>query len=256
MLFFIRLRRALAFLTLLPLGPKVEAGPIDLTTDAQYFPVVGFCIGVFSASVFWLAGHVWPQPVPALLGLLAAIMLTGGLHEDGLADAADGFGGGWTRERRLAIMKDSHIGTYGTLALFFALALKTAVLSLLPSPLIFAALITLHASSRAAIVFALAMLDYAGDPQTAKSPHLQKRLDARSLFIALACTFLFVLPLLLYWPAAALWGFALSASVCVFFAMYSRRAIGGYNGDVLGAIEQIFEVCFLLGISAASGISR
>jgi len=246
--FFVGLRRALAFLTLLPVGPKVEAGPFDIATDARYFPVAGAGIGVFSASVFWLTGQFWPQPVAVFLCLMTAIILTGGLHEDGLADTADGFGGGWTRERRLAIMKDSHIGTYGVLALIFALALKAAALASLPSSLISPALVALHAGGRMAIVLVLTVLDYAGDPQTAKSPHLQKRLAIGGLVFPLGVTVLSFLPLFYFDPRAAVLGAVFGSVACALLAAYSGKAIGGYCGDVLGAIEQTFEVFFLLGL--------
>jgi len=249
MVFFVRLRRALTFLTLLPVAPKVEAGAFNLATDAPYFPFAGLCIGVFSASIFWLTSHLWPQPLPELLCLLAAVLLTGGLHDDGLADTVDGFGGGWTRERRLAIMKDSRIGTYGVLALLFALSLKTAALASLPFDLVVPVLIALHAGARLAIVLVLTALDYAGDPQTAKSPHLQKRLATNSLPLPFFFTLLAFLPLVYFDAAMALAGIAFGSVACICMATYSRKAIGGYSGDVLGAIEQIFEVCFLLGLS-------
>ena len=113
---------ALRFMTIVPV-PSSDAAiaPDWLSRCAKYFPVVGIGIGLVSAVVLLLADRIWGPVVASLLAVAASIIVTGALHEDGLADTADGLGGGSSVEKRLAIMKDSRIGTYGTLALAFSL---------------------------------------------------------------------------------------------------------------------------------------
>ena len=103
---------ALRFLTIV-LVPSSDAafGPDWLSRCAKYFPAVGICVGLVSAAVLVLAGAIWGPVIAALFAVAASIAVTGALHEDGLADTADSFGGGWSVEKRLAIMKDSRIGT-------------------------------------------------------------------------------------------------------------------------------------------------
>src|SRR4051812_10900551 len=125
-----RLLAAIQFMTRLPL-PAIAFEPDWLARSAKYFPLVGILVGLISGAVLLVAAHLWPQPIPAILAVAAALVLTGALHEDGLVDTADSLGA-TTRERRLAIMKDSSIGAYGALALVVCLGLRVAALSALP----------------------------------------------------------------------------------------------------------------------------
>src|SRR3984893_15658557 len=152
---------ALRFLPILP-GPSFEAAakPDWLSRCAKYFPAVGICVGVVSAGALLLAGAIWGPVIAALLAVAASIVVTGALHEDGLADTADGFGGGWSVERRLAIMKDSRIGAYGALALGFGTALRVAVLADWPLRTGVAALIAVHAAARVTPAFVLSRMAY------------------------------------------------------------------------------------------------
>ncbi len=248
---FDRFRHALGFLTVLPAGVKAAPGTeFALYACAAFFPVVGIGVGALSGLVFVLAGHIWGGLLPALLAVIASLAATGALHEDGLADTADGFGGGWTREQRLTIMKDSRLGAFGVLALGLGIALKVAALAALSPGMGFLALIATHAGARCAAVAVMAFQDYAGNPATAKSSHAAGRLpmpEARQAFLWTALAFL---PILILRPVAALAGLVLGAALSFALARYSQRAIGGYCGDVLGAIEQTFEVGCLLGLAA------
>src|ERR1700694_1414536 len=124
---------ALRFMTIIPLAPSNDATEPDwLSRSVKYFFVVGIGVGIASAATWLLAGGIWGPIVAALLAVVTSIVMTGALHEDGLADTADGFGGGWTIEKRLAIMKDSRIGAYGAIALGFSIALRAAGLTELP----------------------------------------------------------------------------------------------------------------------------
>src|SRR3984885_10271747 len=140
---------ALRFLTIVPVPSSDAASAPDwLSRCAKYFPVVGIGVGLASAAVLLLAGRIWGPMVASLLAVATSIAVTGALHEDGLADTADGLGGGWTVEKRLAIMKDSRIGTYGVIALAFGIALRVGALAELPVWAGAAALIAGHAAAR------------------------------------------------------------------------------------------------------------
>ncbi len=242
-----RFRHALGFLTVLPAG--VKAAP-ELYASAPLFPLVGVCVGALSGGVFVLASLIWSGLLPALLAVMASLILTGALHEDGLADTADGFGGGWTREQRLTIMKDSRLGAYGVLALGLGFALRVCALAALSPGMGLLALIAVHAGARCAIVVALAAQDYAGDAATARNAYRPGRLamaEARPAFLWTMAAFF---PILVARPGVALLGMLLGAALSAALALYSKRAIGGYCGDVLGAIEQLFEIGCLLGLAA------
>jgi adenosylcobinamide-GDP ribazoletransferase len=241
---------ALRFLTVIP-APAVDRVEHDwLIRAAKYFPLVGIIVGSFSAVVLLLAGWIWSGILPPLLAITAGIVLTGALHEDGLADTADGFGGGRSRETRLAIMKDSRIGSYGTLALVITTALRVAALAALPPWIAAAALIAAHAGGRLVAAAMMTSLPYAGDPAAAKLSHVDA--PPRHSETALAAGFMLaaLLPLARTGGLATLAGLLCGAMLAAWLALRARKLIDGYTGDVLGATEQLFEVGFLLGIAA------
>src|SRR5262249_11399633 len=132
---------ALRFMTVLPVKGRETLEADWLAHASKYFPAVGIVVGLACAIVFAIASHYWMGLIPAVLAVAASAALTGALHEDGLADTADGFGGGRSRDARLAIMKDSRLGTYGALALGFSVALRIAALALMTPSFAWAALI-------------------------------------------------------------------------------------------------------------------
>ncbi len=239
---------AVQFLTRLPVKPFEGFDPAWLDRAAKYFPLVGVIVGLIGATVIVATTPFLPQPLPMLLGLSAAIAATGAFHEDGLADTADGFGGGQTREQRLEIMKDSRIGTYGTLALVIMLAIKaTALMQIGPIQMVFA-FIAAHAAARLACVLAIRLMPYAGDTSTAKVKPLATAVTGGELFAAVVFG---LLPGVLLMKADALTIALITASVAAaILAHQSKRLIGGYTGDVLGAIEQVFETAFLVAAAA------
>jgi adenosylcobinamide-GDP ribazoletransferase len=193
-----------------------------------------------------IASTLWNGVLPALLAVAAGIALTGAFHEDGFADFFDSMGG-QSREARLAIMKDSRLGTFGVLALGLGVAIKVVALAALPAAVAAAALVAAHAGGRFAAIAAMRVLPYAGDTSTAKAKPLAANINALGLAIAAA----FGLPPALFLPFAAgvtacLAGFA----AVVFIAWRAQRLIGGFTGDVLGAIEQSYEIAFLLAAAA------
>jgi adenosylcobinamide-GDP ribazoletransferase len=242
---------ALRFMTIIPV-PSSDAAiePDWLSRCAKYFPVVGIGIGLASAVVLLLAGRVWGPVVGSLLAVAASIAITGALHEDGLADAADGLGGGASVERRLAIMKDSRIGTYGTLALVFSLSLRVTALADMPVWTAAAALISAHAAARVTPVFVMNALPYAGDTAAMKVSYSDAPVSADDRRFALIVVLCALLPLAFVSFLSAISGLLLGAALAAAIALWARKRINGYTGDVLGAIEQMFEIGFLLGVAA------
>ena len=250
-LFFV----ALQFLTRLPVPRAVGFEPDWLNQSARHFPAVGACVSAVGAAVLWAASALFPPAVAVGLSMAATILLTGGFHEDGLADTCDALGGAVSRERALEIMKDSRIGSYGALGLFAVLGLKAAVLTSLPLGLAIPALLLAHTASRAAAVVLIRVLPYAGDLAHAKAKPLARRVSGAGLLVAVG------------WVAGAaalgVWhvpahgipiatGLSLAIVGTLASARWLRRRLGGYTGDALGATQQVTELLVLLGWLAAA----
>lgn len=241
---------AVQFLTRIPV-PVLKAFQPDWTArSARYFPLVGVGIGLVCATVFVTASWIWSGLLPALLSVAAGVLLTGAFHEDGLADACDGLGGGQTRERRLEIMKDSRIGTFGALGLGLSVALKVAALAELPIWIGAFGLMSVHAAGRAAAVVAMRLLPYAGDRDWAKVKPVADVVTNGEAATALFFGVLALVPLFWISPVAAGLALLAGAALAALMTGIARRLIGGWVGDTLGATEQMFEVGFLLALSA------
>jgi adenosylcobinamide-GDP ribazoletransferase len=242
---------ALRFMTIVPV-PSSDAAiaPDWLSLCAKYFPVVGIGIGLASAVVMLLADRIWSPAIASLLAVATSIAVTGALHEDGLADTADGLGGGSSVEKRLAIMKDSRIGTYGTLALAFSLSLRVTALADMPLWTAAAALISAHAAARVTPVFVMNALPYAGDTAAMKVSYSDAPVSAHDQRFALVVVLCALLPLAFVSILSVISGLLLGATLAAALTLWARRRINGYTGDVLGAIEQVFEIGFLLGVAA------
>jgi adenosylcobinamide-GDP ribazoletransferase len=238
---------ALGYFTRLPVPGWVGYSADGLARAARYLPAIGLLVGGVGALVFWLAMHVWSQPVAVLLAMVTTIALTGAFHEDGLSDTADGLGGGWDKAKILAIMKDSRVGSYGVIAIVLALLGKFVLLASLPAGLVEAALIAGHAVSRFCAVSLMASMGYARDDESSKARPVASRLGAGSLLFALVFA---ALPLLLLAPEQILPALALAALATLWLAAKCRRWLGGYTGDCLGAVQQVTEVAFYLGLAA------
>ncbi|MDB5655181.1 MAG: Adenosylcobinamide-GDP ribazoletransferase [Tardiphaga sp.] len=246
------LLNAIRFLTVVRVPDRDAAmAPDWLARAMKYFPVVGAGIGVVSAIVLLVANEFWSPVLAALLAVSASIILTGAFHEDGLADTADSFGGGWSVEKRLAIMKDSRIGTYGALALGLGVALRVVAISDMPMWTGPAALIAAHAAARAAPAYVMNRLSYAGDTASMKVSYVEAPVRSGELMFALTVVLLASLPLAFISLSAVVVGLLCGAVLALVLARWSHRMLGGYTGDVLGAIEQVFEIGFLLGVAAA-----
>jgi adenosylcobinamide-GDP ribazoletransferase len=241
-----RLFAAVQFMTRLPVPMATVHDPAWLVRSAKYFPLVGILVGAVGAAILVTAGAVWSGVLPALLATAATILVTGALHEDGLADTADSLGG-HTREAQLAIMKDSRLGTFGALALGLSLAMRVAALASLAPDLAAWALIASHAGARLATVLAMAALPHAGDADTSRTSYSPDRLHGGEIALA---AFIALLPMLPAEPRFAFAGLLAGGAAALILALAMYRRLGGYTGDVLGAVEQVFEIGFLLGIAA------
>jgi adenosylcobinamide-GDP ribazoletransferase len=237
---------AVQFLTRIP-TPALNRFESDwITRAARYFPLVGQGVGAISAGVFFVGFQMWGAGVAAVLAIGAGLLVTGAFHEDGLADTADGLGGGQTAQRRLEIMKDSRIGTYGVCALAVALGLKVAVLSTLSAQAGALALLAAHGVARAAAVVVMRTTPYAPAGEAGKWKPTPMGVRAGEVVVALVIA---AWPLLLLPAPAAGLGLTLGAVAALALARTAVRLIGGHTGDVLGAVEQVFEVGFLLGLA-------
>jgi adenosylcobinamide-GDP ribazoletransferase len=242
-------KTALAFLTRLPirLGRRVE--PRALAASAPWFPIVGALIGLAGAAVYTLGARLGLTSfIAATLCLGALALLTGALHEDGLADTADGFGGGRTPEQKLRIMRDSRLGTYGAIALVLALLARLGALSTIATPsAVAAALIASGAASRALLPLAMTLWPPArpdGLGAAAGRPALWQAVGTGALAL--------ILLLLLLDPMQAAIGAIAALAAGSTVGALARQQIGGLTGDVLGAVQQAGEIAVLLVVAAAA----
>jgi adenosylcobinamide-GDP ribazoletransferase len=237
---------AAAFLTVLPIDPRARSA-WRLADSGWAFPLVGAGIGAVAGLVFLLAQLLGlGSSPPALLAVLASLALSGALHEDGLADSADGFFGGRDRDEKLAIMRDSRHGTFGVLALTLSVLLRAAVLATI-GDVIHAglALIAAHTVSRAALPIAMSAMTPAraeGLGAAAGSPRPSVVVGAATIGALIALTAL--------GPPGGLIALCLTTLAILAVGRIAQRQIGGYTGDVLGALQQIAEIVMLLAASA------
>ena len=237
------LRTGLAFLTRLPLVPSAPVTGAELVRASWTFPIVGAGVGAFGALIYWLMHALGlPAFVCAVLAVAGTALITGCLHEDGLADTADGFGAGGTPERKLGIMRDSQIGTYGAAALILSLLLRVGAIASLAEPALAAlALIAAHAGARAVMPVFMRFVPRARlDGLSADAGAPPQRSSVLAVVIGLvallACLGL----------SATLIAFVLLVAALGLMAWLSISQIGGQTGDVLGAVEQISEILILL----------
>jgi adenosylcobinamide-GDP ribazoletransferase len=237
------IKTALVFCTRLPLFRAMPLAGAAIGNATWAFPLAGLVVGLIGAVVYGLAHRcgvpAWPA---AALAVVATLLATGALHEDGLADTADGFGGGKSREQKLAIMRDSRIGTYGVCALTLALLLRVGALASLPSAhAVVWTLIAAHVAARATMPALMLMLPPARSDGLS---HDAGRPAGASVAAAAAIGFIvlvFCLPL-----GRAIVALILLAVAVALMVWLARRQIGGQTGDVLGALEQVGEIAVLL----------
>ncbi|MDI1298658.1 adenosylcobinamide-GDP ribazoletransferase [Methylotenera sp.] len=218
----------------------------DLNKATRYFPLIGILVGAVGALVFWLSDILLPLEIALLLSMASTTLLTGAFHEDGLADAVDGLGGGWSREQVLAIMVDSRIGSYGAIGLFLVLLTKYQALTYQWAALIPATLIAGHSLSRLCAVLVMSTQNYV--KAEGKSKPLATQLTITELIIA---TFFGLVPLA-FLEMKFLAALVPVAIVWLWFSAKIKSRIGGYTGDCLGAMQQLTEVAFYVGVLAST----
>lgn len=243
---------ALVWLTRLPVGGFLPVDPPPLARAAWAFPLVGLVVGSIAAAVFAATMALGlPQALAAILAVAAMVWLSGGLHEDGLADLADGMGGP-NRERRLEIMRDSRIGSYGALTLGLVTAIRITALAVLPVPAAIGAFFTLPALSRAMMVATMVMLaparaDGLGKAAGRPSASLVAIAGLLALSLCAVASLSGLWPG--FWPAAGVILAACAATLHI--QRLARNKLGGLTGDVLGAVQQVSEAAALLVLAAA-----
>lgn len=246
-----RLLAALTFFTRLPFWRIREIPAEAFKRVVPFWPLVGWLTGFVTAAVLWLCSNVMPLTLAWIAALVARLLLTGCLHEDGLADFIDGFGGGTTRERTLAIMKDSHIGTYGVIGLivYFALMLQ------LPATLSRDTLCIIALAGDCWAKFCAAqltnLLPYARNAEEAKNKTVYSRMKWHELLL---CLVFGIAPaaVMTFWPGwmpfVFFWMLAVPVIVMLLLAGLMKRRIAGYTGDCCGATFLLCELSYYIAI--------
>lgn len=229
---------AAGMLTRIPMPRTLPFSPLLLMQSSRYFPLVGMMIGVWAAVLYGGLALVLPSLLASALSLVGTLLLTGAFHEDGLADTCDGMGGGFDRESRLQIMKDSRLGTYGGLGLLLAIMIKVVAVAALPVLVAIPVLVALHGAARACAVSLMFTLSYVRQTNS-KVAFTADRTGWADLVITLGfggIALLLLGPL----PAGVLLVFLIGVHGLARLWLYSR--LGGYTGDTLGAVEQVAEI--------------
>jgi adenosylcobinamide-GDP ribazoletransferase len=241
---------ALSFLTRLPGGPEGIRQPPTLAQAAWAFPLAGAVVGAIGGLALIVAYALGLPPLlAATIGVLVGVLVTGAMHEDGLADTIDGFGGGATAVDKLAIMRDGRIGAFGALAMIFSIGVRIGALAwAVPYSRVGALvlLIAAEATSRAAMVRMWHDLPPARtDGLSYNAGRPEERLSVLALAIAgVLCAIAIFFPVVTFWSAVA--AFAGSLAAVLVFAQICRSEIGGQTGDTLGAGQQISLAVFLV----------
>jgi len=235
---------AIMFFTRIPCPKWVDHSGEALQNSPKYFSLIGIIVGGFGALVFLGTSYIFPQNISILLSYISTIWITGAFHEDGFADVCDGFGGGWNKDKILAIMKDSLVGTYGIVGLISLFTLKFFALAEINHQLIIT-LIAGHSVSRCITTFILFLYPYARTDNSSKSIAVASNFKRSYLIFNIIIG---LSPLLFF---NSYWVF--SALIPPFIAMlllgrFFNKWIGGQTGDCAGATQQITEVIFYLSI--------
>jgi adenosylcobinamide-GDP ribazoletransferase len=249
-LFFI----ATQFLTRVPVPTPQEFQLTSLAYSARYFPLVGALVGTANVAVWWLCRHWFPSNISIGLMLAASLLITGALHEDGFADACDGFGAGRAPEQILMIMKDSRIGAYGAIGIVMLLGLKWLTLLAVPESLFPVLVISAHMVSRWCATGLIWALHYVRLENDGKAKPFADSLTGGNWLLS---GLIGAAPIVAFALARAgatltLLGTACAAATLAALAtaglaaIYCRIRIGGYTGDCLGAVQQLSELAFLL----------
>lgn len=243
---------ALMFYTRIPCPPDTDHSPDYINKATRYFSLIGWIVGGVSFGVYALFSLLFDVEIAVVFSIVAGILTTGAFHEDGFADVFDGFGGGWTKEKILLIMKDSRIGAYGGIAIGLLLVLKILVLSKLLAKIephdyltIFLIFVSYHALARLTAINIVFNSEYAREDETSKAKPIAKGHTFVEIIGAYAfgliplgiLSFMNLLFLIVVFPLIFLYWKS---------NRYFQKWLGGYTGDCLGAVEQFAEIVVLL----------
>ncbi len=240
------LYNALLFYSRIRVPSSVVCNNSTLSSAYRYLPLVGLIVGAISAGVLLATSLVLPSTVAIMCAMATLMLLTGGLHEDGLADFADGFGAGRDKDMILRIMKDSHIGTYGVIALIMATFLKFTLLSSLDVNSLALAFVTAQGVSRFMPLVVIYTLNYVVR-DNAKAGHNVLGLSTKNLVIG---AIIGIAPIFVHGYRVALIYLVIMAVVVMVFRAYLHKKIDGYTGDTLGALILIAELMFYMTLIA------
>jgi adenosylcobinamide-GDP ribazoletransferase len=251
---------ALMFLTRIPVPKWVQHTEAYLQRATKYFTLIGIIVGVIGATTYYVSSLFLSNTIAIILSIIATVLTTGSFHEDGFADVCDAFGGGYTKEKILEIMKDSRLGTYGTIGLilivllkfFLLLELSTTSLSpnvvaiSLPFQLKFPLLmIVAHSVSRFMPLVIIQNYEYVFQHDVSKSkPLASQKLSFGELLFA----FIISVLLFIFLPIQFLAAYVFMIAITFYLGNYFKKWIGGYTGDCLGTVQQVGELVFLLSV--------
>jgi len=247
----------LMFYTRIPCPKSINHHPDYLNKATRYFPLIGWIVGSISFLAFYLFSLFLSVETAVILALIVSVLTTGAFHEDGFADVCDGFGGGWTKEKILIIMKDSAIGAYGAIGLVLLFLLKFKLLSESVSLFkgdnavalfqVFLFFVSAHALSRLAAISIIFTHEYSRDDASSKSKPIAKNHTWKEIF---GSFFFGLFPLLVfsYFQYKFLLALIPVFITRYFLARYFQKWIDGYTGDCLGATQQVCEVVYYLSI--------
>ncbi|WP_299157557.1 adenosylcobinamide-GDP ribazoletransferase [uncultured Tenacibaculum sp.] len=238
---------AVLFFTRIPCPKWVDHSPEILNKSSRYFSLVGTLIGAISAVIYYGASFIFSPIISIILSLIASIWATGAFHEDGFADVCDGFGGGWTKEKILTIMKDSRLGTFGVVGLTSILSLKIVSLNELNENLKNIPLIIIagHTISRFVATVLLYTHKYVRDIDSAKVKPTTQKMSTKSLIIS---GFFGILPLIFFKDLKVFGVLVPLLLVYLYMSSFFKKWIGGQTGDCAGALQQVSEVVFYLSL--------
>ena len=215
------------------------------TDVIKYWPIVGFLTGATTGGVLWVAAQFVPLEVACVLAIIARILLTGALHEDGLADFFDGFGGGTSKEKILAIMKDSHIGCYGTIGLVLYFMLYYSLLSSFDPAMVFPIVIAADCFSKLCTAVMINTLPYARKEEESKIKLVYSKV--RTLIFVLVGVITLV-PFFFLKDASFCFAMIPAVVTAIGLRFFLKLKIGGYTGDCCGASVLIIEQVFYLSV--------
>ncbi|MEO1051083.1 MAG: adenosylcobinamide-GDP ribazoletransferase [Bacteroidota bacterium] len=238
---------ALMFYTRIPCPSWVDHSEDQLNKATRYFPLMGWIVGGAAGGVFYAAQFAFPATISIIFSMVVSILITGAFHEDGFADVCDGFGGGWTKERILAIMKDSVIGAYGVAGLVIMLLTKFLILwelsKVIGSISMIYVMIAGHAISRFTATGMIFGYQYARDNDDSKAKPVAKKQPVSNFLIA---AIFGILPMIAWQNWADLLSIFPLLLLLLYLGRYFKKWIGGYTGDCLGATQQLAEITFYL----------